>query len=60
MTNDLNPDRLLSRQEVHAVFGIPIRYLEISGPRGDGPPRAPHNAAIAFPFADIRCEREIS
>ncbi len=37
-SNDLSPDRLLSRNEVEALFGISRRYLEVSAVRGDGPP----------------------
>ncbi len=36
-SNDLSPDRLLSRNEVEALFGISRRYLEVSAVRGDGP-----------------------
>ena len=35
---DLNPERLLTRDEVEALFGITRRYLEVSAVRGDGPP----------------------
>ena len=35
---DLHDDRLLSRDEVEAHFGISKRFLEISAHRGDGPP----------------------
>ncbi len=36
--NELNPERLLTRDEVEALFGISRRYLEVSAVRGDGPP----------------------
>lgn len=35
---ELNPERLLTRDEVAALFGITRRYLEVSAVRGDGPP----------------------
>jgi predicted DNA-binding transcriptional regulator AlpA len=35
---DLNLERLLTRDEVEALFGITRRYLEVSAVRGDGPP----------------------
>ncbi len=39
MTLEHLPDELLlSRKDVSANFGIPIRYLEVSAVRGDGPP----------------------
>ena len=34
---ELNPERLLTRDEVEALFGISRRYLEASAVRGDGP-----------------------
>ena len=36
--NEINPERLLTRDEVEALFGISRRYLEVSAVRGDGPP----------------------
>ena len=36
--NELNPERLLTRDEIEALFGIRRRYLEVSAVRGDGPP----------------------
>ena len=36
--NEVNPERLLTRDEVEALFGISRRYLEVSAVRGDGPP----------------------
>ncbi len=36
--NELNPERLLTRDEVEELFGISRRYLEVSAVRGDGPP----------------------
>jgi predicted DNA-binding transcriptional regulator AlpA len=32
------PDRLLTRDEVEAEFGLSRRFLELSAWRGDGPP----------------------
>lgn len=36
MTND--GERLLSRREVEALFGLSVRFLEACAIRGDGPP----------------------
>ncbi len=36
--NEINADRLLTRDEVEALFGITRRYLEVAAVRGDGPP----------------------
>ena len=33
-----NPDRLLNRAQVEALFGIPKRFLEIAAMRCEGPP----------------------
>jgi predicted DNA-binding transcriptional regulator AlpA len=33
-----SPDKLLTRNEVEAEFGITRRYLELAAWRGDGPP----------------------
>ncbi len=32
-----NPNRLLSRDEVDAIYGIPKRFLELAACKGDGP-----------------------
>jgi hypothetical protein len=37
MTSEDNGDRLLSRCEVEARFGISKRYLEVRAARGEGP-----------------------
>ncbi len=47
-------DRLLSRREVEALFGIPKRYLEISATRGDGPRRILIGRSVRYRVADIR------
>ena len=36
--NEISPERLLTRDEVEALFGITRRYLEVAAVRGDGPP----------------------
>ena len=33
----MTSQRLLSRDEVHAIFGIPKRFLEIAACKGGGP-----------------------
>jgi predicted DNA-binding transcriptional regulator AlpA len=33
-----SPDKLLTRDEVEAEFGLTRRFLELSAWRGDGPP----------------------
>lgn len=36
-TFELNPARLLSRDEVERLYGIPKRFLEIAACKGGGP-----------------------
>ena len=33
----LNPERLLSREEVQSIFAIPKRFLELAACKGGGP-----------------------
>jgi predicted DNA-binding transcriptional regulator AlpA len=35
---DNSPDKLLTRDQVQAEFGLSRRFLELSAWRGDGPP----------------------
>jgi predicted DNA-binding transcriptional regulator AlpA len=54
-SNDLNPDRLLSRDEVEVLFGISRRYLEVSAVRGDGPPMIRVGSRmVRYRVADLR------
>jgi hypothetical protein len=36
-SESLNPQRLLSRDEVDSIFGIPKRFLELAACKGNGP-----------------------
>lgn len=36
-TEPLNPQRLLSRDDVDSIFGIPKRFLELAACKGNGP-----------------------
>ena len=54
-SNDLSPDRLLSRNEVEVLFGISRRYLEVSAVRGDGPPMIRVGSRmVRYRVADLR------
>ena len=54
-SNDLNPDRLLNRDEVEVLFGISRRYLEVSAVRGDGPPMIRVGSRmVRYRVADLR------
>ncbi len=54
-SNDLSPDRLLSRDEVEVLFGISRRYLEVSAVRGDGPPMIRVGSRmVRYRVADLR------
>ena len=53
--NELNPERLLTRDEVEALFGITRRYLEVSAVRGDGPPMIRvESRMVRYRIADLR------
>ncbi len=53
--NELNLERLLTRDEVEAVFGISRRYLEVSAVRGDGPPMIRVGSRmVRYRVADLR------
>jgi predicted DNA-binding transcriptional regulator AlpA len=47
------PDRLLSRNEVEAEFGLSRRFLELSAWRGDGPPLIRLGRAVRYKRRDI-------
>lgn len=52
--NAISPDRLLTRPEVVAHFGLSQRFLEISAVRGDGPPMVKIGRAVRYRVADLR------
>ena len=54
MDDTLYVDRLLNRREVAAIFGISVRFLEISGPRGDGPPAVKIGRMVRYRVGDMR------
>ncbi len=47
-------ERLLSRAEVEARFGIPKRFLEISCSKGTGPPVVRIGRLVRYAPTDIR------
>ncbi len=55
MLNDsANSDRLLSRPEVEATFGITRRWLEVSAVRGDGPPMIKIGRSVRYRTGDVQ------
>ncbi len=54
MLDSLNPDRLLTRSEVHTAFGLTQRYLEVSAVRGDGPPMVKIGRSVRYRVSDLR------
>lgn len=54
MQDSLNPDRLLTRSEVHTAFGLTQRFLEVSAVRGDGPPMVKIGRSVRYRVADLR------
>lgn len=52
--NTLPHDRLISRAEVEAHFGITRRFLEIAAVRGDGPPMVKIGRSVRYRVADLR------
>lgn len=54
MQDSLNPDRLLTRSEVHTTFGLTQRYLEVAAVRGGGPPMVKIGRAVRYRVADLR------
>lgn len=55
MQSELSPNRLLTRREVEAEFGISARYLEIHAVTGDGPPMIRiSRSSIRYRVADLR------
>ena len=54
MGNTMQSERLLNRKEVEHIFGISIRYLEISAVRGDGPPMIKIGRSVRYSVHDMR------
>lgn len=54
MPDQLDPDRLLRRPEVEAIFGITKRYLEVAAQRDDGPPLIKISRMVYYRVGDIR------
>ena len=54
MQETLNPDRLLTRSEVHTAFGLTQRFLEVAAVRGDGPPMVKIGRSVRYLVADLR------
>lgn len=54
MQDNLSPDRLLTRPEVHMAFGLTQRFLEVSAVRGDGPPMVKIGRSVRYRVADLR------
>ena len=46
-------ERLLSRTEVEARFGIPKRFLEVSVSKGDGPPIVRLGRSVRYRPIDV-------
>lgn len=47
-------DRLLTRNEVEARFGVSKRYLEVAAMRGEGPRVVRLGRAVRYRVADLR------
>ena len=54
MQETLNPDRLLTRSEVHTAFGLTQRFLEVAAVRGDGPPMVKIGRSVRYLVVDLR------
>lgn len=54
MQEQFNDDRLLSRGEVHNVFGLTQRYLEVAAVKGNGPPMIKIGRSVRYRVADLR------
>ena len=48
-----NEDRLLSRREVEAHFGLSKRFLEVSATRGGGPPMVRIGRSVRYRHGDV-------
>lgn len=54
MRDDFPDDRLLNRAEVHMLFGLTQRFLEVSAVRGDGPPMVKIGRSVRYRISDLR------
>lgn len=54
MKEHINDDRLLSRSEVHTIFGLTQRYLEVAAVKGNGPPMIKIGRSVRYRVADLR------
>lgn len=52
--DQFSEDRLLSRSEVHTLFGLTQRFLEVSAVRGDGPPMVKIGRSVRYRVGDLR------
>ena len=52
-------DRLLSRREVEARFGIPKRFLELASPTGQGPREVRLGRSVRYRIRDVRAWLDI-
>lgn len=48
-----NPERLLTRSEVEDLFGLSVRFLEVSATRGDGPVMIRVGRLVRYRIRDI-------
>lgn len=53
-TETRSEERLLTRREVEALFGISARFLEVSAVRGDSPPMIRVGRSVKYRVADLR------
>lgn len=52
--NEIQADRLLSRDEVQELFGFPSkRFLELAAHKGDGPPMIRIGRVVRYRLGDI-------
>ncbi len=54
MNDLLSGERLLTRAEVVAVFGLAQRFLEVAAVAGNGPPMIKINRSVRYRVADLR------
>lgn len=54
MQDNLSDDRLLNRAEVHTMFGLTQRFLEVSAVRGNGPPMVKIGRSVRYRVSDLR------
>lgn len=54
MSDFLSGERLLSRSEVVAVFGLTQRFLEVAAVAGNGPPMIKIGRSVRYRVSDLR------